>query len=617
VVARHPSRIGRYDVITSLATGGMGRIFLCRASGLGGFERRVVIKTLEVPITAETEAAIAMFLDEARLLGLLHHQHIASVFEVGRDEDRHYMVLDYVDGLSAHDVWERANQLGAALPLDFSLTVVSAAANGLHYAHTRKDTDGTPLGIVHRDVTPSNVMIGHDGAVKLIDFGIAMAAARKTKTQTGFVKGKVGYLSPEQVSGRDVDARTDVFALGILLYELTTLHRAFRESSDLATMQRIKAGKVVRPGGLVSGYPLELEAIVMKALEVDPRNRFDDADAMRRAIEALGHRLHFVLGDAAIIEVMLQLVEPQAAGASGQAPARVSDPAFEWVESDHDRTVRRDSQELLAAMRAENARLDGADGAGKRPDGEPRPRRLRAATEAADALVVQSVDAPAPPAPARSSSPPLPLSSPPPTPPPRLTGRGIAAQPAAAHPVVQPLVRPGTARPRAASVQPTPVTGSRLIGQSLVEARTQRQYPLRWLAALAVTSVLAMIGYMMTQESPSAVAGSASAVPPPVAARAPAPTPPPPAPPPVEPAAAPLPSTPTPATVRLQIFTRPKDATVLLDGKKLGYTPFDETIAAEPGKHVIKLRHRGYVTQRIDVVLDTDLRLERSLTRSK
>src|SRR5215470_8489921 len=352
---RNPTRIGRYDLITALATGGMGRIWLGRTSGIGGFERKVVIKTLELPPSPESEAAAAMFLDEARLLGLLHHQHIASVFEVGRDEDgRHYMVIDYLDGHSAHDVFERATQFGASLPLDFTLTVASATANGLHYAHTRKDTDGTPLGIVHRDVTPSNVMVGYDGAVQLIDFGIAMAANRKTKTQTGFVKGKVGYLSPEQVSGRDVDPRTDVFSLGILLYELSTLHRAFRDSSDLATMQRIKAGRVTRPSLLMPNYPLELEIIVMKALQVDPRERFPDAEAMRRALEALGHRLHLVLGDAAIIEVMAQLFDSRALTEQGAA-SRASDPAFEWADSDHDLTVRRDPDELLAVLRSENA----------------------------------------------------------------------------------------------------------------------------------------------------------------------------------------------------------------------------------------------------------------------
>ncbi|HEX8111677.1 MAG TPA: serine/threonine-protein kinase, partial [Kofleriaceae bacterium] len=312
-MTRNPTRIGRYDLITALATGGMGRIWLGRATGVGGFERKVVIKTLELPRdTAEAEAASAMFLDEARLLGLLHHQHLASVFEVGQDDGRYYMVIDYLDGHSAHDVWERASQYGAALPLDFTLTVASAVANGLHYAHTRRGLDGAPLGIVHRDVTPSNVMIGYDGAVQLIDFGIAMAAERKAKTQTGLVKGKVSYLSPEQVTGRDVDARTDVFALGILLYEMSTMHRAFRDSSDLATMQRIKAGRVTRPSLVVPNYPLELEIIVMKALSVDPRERFGDADAMRRALEALGHRLRLVLGDAAIIEVMAQLFDTRA-----------------------------------------------------------------------------------------------------------------------------------------------------------------------------------------------------------------------------------------------------------------------------------------------------------------
>src|SRR5581483_11672274 len=242
-----------------------------------------------------------------------------------------FMVLDYIDGGSAHDAWERARQLGAALPLDFVLTVVSAAANGLHYAHTRKDDVGVSLGIVHRDVSPSNVMLGHDGAIKLIDFGIAMAADRKTKTQTGYVKGKVGYLSPEQVSGRDVDARTDVFALGILLYELSTLSRAFRDSSDLATMQRIKLGKVVPPSKVIADYPPDLEAIVMRALQVDPRARLSGADAMRRAMEALGHRMHFVLGDAAVIEVVGQLF-----GDPGARPTSLDDDAVrEWAATDH------------------------------------------------------------------------------------------------------------------------------------------------------------------------------------------------------------------------------------------------------------------------------------------
>jgi serine/threonine-protein kinase len=596
VVARNPTRIGRYDLITALATGGMGRIYLGRTTGIGGFERKVVIKTLEVPTAAESDPAIAMFLDEARLLGLLHHQHIASVFEVGRDDDgRYFMVLDYLEGHSAHDVWERALQFGAALPLDFTLTVVSAAANGLHYTHTRTELDGTPLGIVHRDVTPSNVMIGHDGAVKLIDFGIAMAANRKTKTQTGFVKGKVGYLSPEQVGGKDVDARTDVFALGILLYELSTLHRAFRDSSDLATMQRIKLGKVRRPSQLVPDYPLELETIVMKALQVDPRDRFSDADAMRRAIEALGHRTRFVLGDAAVIEVMAQLFAPGALAADHGAASRASDPSFEWQESDNDLTVRRDPEELLALMRAGLPRRDPADSASATMAmPAARPRKLRAATETVDALVDASGG--------------FPLVSPPPTPP---------ATPVAGHPAElpdDPVTRPAN--------KPVPrsrfkVTINRpgdpgaaanpLIGAGLVHAQHQRRSRLRWIGGTAiVVVVLGVVAFLVTRRSPDAVAGSsAPPVPPPAWARAPQLPPAPPRP--AHPEPAPPPPVVAPTTVRIRVVTRPADATVLLDGKKLGHTPLDETIAADPGKHVIKLRHRGYATQVLEVGLDADV----------
>jgi serine/threonine protein kinase len=646
-VARTPTRIGRYELLTALATGGMGRIYLGKLTGPGGFERKVVIKTLEQPVDSEDDPAITMFLDEARVLGLLHHQHIASVFEVGRDDDgRFFIVLDYVDGYSAHDVWERAVQLDAALPLDFTLTVVSAAANGLHYAHTRTGAGGAPLGIVHRDVTPSNVMIGHDGSVKLIDFGIAMAANRKTKTQTGFVKGKVGYLSPEQVVGHELDARTDVFALGILLYELSTLHWAFREPTDLATMQRIKLGSVVRPSQLVSDYQPELEAIVLKALQVDPRDRFVNAEAMRRAIEALGHRLHFVLGDAAVIEVMAQLYEPAAPGTSPRPPSRVSESELEWAESDRDLTVRRDPAELLAAMRAEIASAE-SDAAATRPLASAqiaqiahvRPRKLRAATEAADALIIQINETTTAP-----FTPPTPLpvvsTKPAAT---RVEGgkpeggkleggkleggkpeggkleggqpddakpddaKPVVVKPVVVKPVVvKPVVvKPVVVKPVVVrSAKPSPAPARLAIGAGRVRGQTSRSSRLRWIGAIVVLGALGGGAYLVTPDSADAVAGSAAPpaiVPVAVSQHPPAPPDAPPAPPPPD---APPPA---PAKVRVRIATHPADATVLLDGKRLGHTPLDETIDADPGKHVMKLRHRGYVTQVFDVTLDADV----------
>src|ERR1043165_6172767 len=178
-------RIGRYEIVQPIAIGSFGDVLLARSIGLGGFERYVVLKTHALSET-DDEQAIAQFLDEARVLGALHHHHIASIFEVGREEEVMYLVIDYVHGLTAHDVMQRTLELGAALPLDFCLTVISAAASALHYAHTRRGRDGRPLGIVHRDVSLINVMIGFDGGVKLIDFGIALATDRAAKTEVGY-----------------------------------------------------------------------------------------------------------------------------------------------------------------------------------------------------------------------------------------------------------------------------------------------------------------------------------------------------------------------------------------------------------------------------------------------
>ncbi|NVB84639.1 MAG: protein kinase [Kofleriaceae bacterium] len=303
-------RIGRYEVLNHLASGGMGQVYLARATGLGGFERQVVVKTLDTSITDDDDAFITMFLDEARLVGALHHQYIAPVYEVGcDDEGRYYLVMDYVQGETAEAVFRASTDGSLPLPLSFALTVVSCVASALDYAHNLCSVDGSPLDIVHRDVSLSNVMIGHDGGVKLIDFGIAKAANRATRTQVGTLKGKIGYLAPEQVQRRPIDHRADIFALGIVLYELTTQTRAFRDKSDLLTLERITTGDVTRPGKKVSNYPPELEAIVMKALEVDPDKRFQNAGSMGRALERLAARMGIPLGHAPVAEVMAAMFE--------------------------------------------------------------------------------------------------------------------------------------------------------------------------------------------------------------------------------------------------------------------------------------------------------------------
>jgi serine/threonine protein kinase len=263
----------------------MARIYVGRATGIGSFERHVVLKMI-LPERANDATAVQMFLDEARLAASLNHQNVAQVFEVGEDLGIHFLAMEYVHGQDLRALLAKAGSSGTRVPLELALTVVAGAAAGLEHAHERRNSDGSPMGIVHRDVSPSNIMIGYDGAVKLLDFGIAKATSRSFETQSGIIKGKFAYMAPEQCRGREVDRRSDVFSLGIILYEVTTQHRCFRADSDFDTMHRIVTGDVVRPTRLVQGYPQALEAIVMKALAVDANQRYQSAGLLLEAVES-------------------------------------------------------------------------------------------------------------------------------------------------------------------------------------------------------------------------------------------------------------------------------------------------------------------------------------------
>ena len=336
-------RIGRYEVLRHLASGGMGQVYLAKTTGLGGFERHVVVKTLDV--ADDEDQFVTMFLDEARLVGALHHQYIAPVYEVGCDEDgRYFIVMDYIHGETAEAVWRRSHEGDApAIPTGFALSVVYAIASALDYAHKLCGRDGLPLEIVHRDVSLSNIMIGYEGGVKLIDFGIAKSANRATKTVAGTLKGKFGYLSPEQILRQPVDHRTDVFALGIVLYELTTMERAFLGSSELMTLERITKGEYTPPNKHVANYPQALQAIVEQALSIDPAQRFQTAGDMAHEIESLARALGMALGDPAIIGTM------HAFGRTGTTKSQRFARSSKQVRTD---------RELMARIEAEAAARD-------------------------------------------------------------------------------------------------------------------------------------------------------------------------------------------------------------------------------------------------------------------
>ncbi len=318
-----PLRVGRYEVITHLATGGMAQIYLARQSGLGSFERHVVLKTI-LRERASDQRFVTMFLDEAKLAATLNHQNVAQVYEVDQADGAYFMAMEYVHGENARAILETALRRNWTIPLELAVMIISGSAAGLHHAHERRGKQGQPLNIVHRDVSPANIMVGYDGSVKVLDFGIAKAEERATKTVGGTIKGKYGYMSPEQCKGKTIDRRSDIFALGICLYELTTLRRAFKGNDDFETMKRIVSGDVVLPSIAVPGYPRELEAIVLTAMANDPQARFQTAQELIEALDAFAVRAKLTGSNAAMGRFMSQLFgskkEPWVEGARNVQP---------------------------------------------------------------------------------------------------------------------------------------------------------------------------------------------------------------------------------------------------------------------------------------------------------
>jgi serine/threonine-protein kinase len=280
-----PTVLGRYEVVGHLATGGMAEILLGRLVGPSGFERPVVLKRI-LPHLARTRSFVDMFLDEARIVARIRHPNVVAVHELGREGEELYLVMEYVEGESLgglmRRMWMRDEELGYQL----AAHVVAEACAGLHAAHELEDDSGRKQHLVHRDVSPHNLMVTYSGQVKVLDFGIAKAADRITRTEAGQVKGKFEYMSPEQCRGRPLDRRSDVFALGVVLYELTTSRRLFKRSHELAALKAICEQPVVPPSRVAAGYPPELERICMRALSRRREDRYATATDMRRDLLA-------------------------------------------------------------------------------------------------------------------------------------------------------------------------------------------------------------------------------------------------------------------------------------------------------------------------------------------
>jgi serine/threonine protein kinase len=262
----------------------MGEVYLARQRGLDGFQKLLVIKTL-LPHLCEDEEFITMFKDEARVTAQLIHPNICQVFEFDQVSDTYYMAMEYLRGEDIRRLWKACEQKGTPLPLPLICRVIADGAAGLDFAHSLRNSAGEPYNIVHRDISPQNILVTFEGGVKIIDFGVAKAAGRAQHTRTGALKGKYSYMSPEQVAGLDIDGRSDIFALGIVLHELLTGRRLFKAESDVQTLARVREAHVPPPSRLNPQLPAGLDEIVLKALAKNPDDRYRTAQEFRLALE--------------------------------------------------------------------------------------------------------------------------------------------------------------------------------------------------------------------------------------------------------------------------------------------------------------------------------------------
>jgi eukaryotic-like serine/threonine-protein kinase len=277
--------LGKYRLLAELGHGGMAQVFLALAKGVAGFNKLVVVKVIQ-PDLAEDPDFIRMFLDEARLAARLNHPNVVQTNEVDHDGKRYFLAMEYLEGQTLNRVFNRMGRDPKLLPLGHRLRLIADSLSGLHYAHELRDFDGTALGVVHRDVTPHNVFVTYDGLVKVVDFGIAKALNSNAHTQSGVLKGKVSYMAPEQARGERVDRRADLFSVGMILWQVATGKRLYRDLADMVVIQKLCSNEIPKVGTMAPFVPTRLQAIIDRALAPDRTERYATAAELQADIEA-------------------------------------------------------------------------------------------------------------------------------------------------------------------------------------------------------------------------------------------------------------------------------------------------------------------------------------------
>ncbi|HZH78180.1 MAG TPA: serine/threonine-protein kinase [Archangium sp.] len=317
--------VGKYQLVSKLATGGMAEVYLAKSAGPMGFEKTLVLKRI-LPHLAEDEQFVEMFLGEAKLAAQLEHPNVVQIFDFGEAEGTYYLAMEYIDGPNLRTLSKRARAAGVALPPAACAKIIASACEGLAYAHDFMDpATGEPLDLVHRDISPDNILLSRQGAVKVVDFGIAKAANQSHKTQSGVIKGKIAYMPPEQLQARPLDRRVDVYALGVVLYELLTGHKPFDATTDVSMMQAILFEPFVPAVTRRPELPRPLMDILDKALSKVREHRYADCRAFQTDLERFILSAGEPVGAYQLSRLVAQVSSSEAGGqvappASGSGP---------------------------------------------------------------------------------------------------------------------------------------------------------------------------------------------------------------------------------------------------------------------------------------------------------
>lgn len=299
-------QLGRYLLVEKIASGGMADVYRGKLFGIEGFEKDVAIKKI-LPYWSGNQEFINMLVDEAKVLLHLTHANIVQVFELNKEDETYYIVMEYVDGVDLRSLIKQLKKKGRKFSPSLVCYIAQQILNGLLFAHERKDRHSRPLGIVHRDISPQNILLSSEGEVKITDFGIARVIGKTTETTTGTLKGKFAYMSPEQALGQKVDHRTDIFALGILLYEMVTGERCFKGDNDLKTLESVKEARIVFPKETLEIIPSQLVDIILGALKKNKEERFQTAAGLRNEIRSLENTMGYLVSPSDLKQLILEI----------------------------------------------------------------------------------------------------------------------------------------------------------------------------------------------------------------------------------------------------------------------------------------------------------------------